>query len=127
MLKVDLGRSLAMGSKNALILVHGVGHADEGSTIKALLEGESNAAVVGQYSTLQIGEHRYRTATTDQEVDIFESNWSEARPLQSSGPKILLEALLLVLGKLDAHGGRADLNELGAFVHPGRLGIENQK
>ncbi|WP_209428345.1 hypothetical protein [Pararhodobacter sp. SW119] len=89
-----------MGFKNALVLVHGVGHTDEGSTIEALLEGEGNGAVVARYSTLQIGEHRYTTATTDQDVDIFESNWSQTRPLQSGGPKILLEALLLVLGML---------------------------
>lgn len=110
-----------MGSKNALVLVHGVGHAEEGSTIEALLEGESNAATVGHYSMLQIGENRYITATTDQDVEIFESNWSEARPLQSSGPTILLEALLLVLGMLQVSQFRKlDPNERRPFFF-GRL------
>ncbi len=89
-----------MPGKSAIVLVHGVGHADTGSTIEALLAGDANSAEVGQFSTLQIGKYKYTQATMPSGVSLFESNWSEARPLQSTGPKILLEALLLVLGML---------------------------
>lgn len=89
-----------MNKKSAVILVHGVGHADEGSTIQALLEGDENTDDVSEFGTLQVGRFRYTTARTNAGVELFESNWADARPLQSGGLRILLEALLLVLGML---------------------------
>ncbi|MDA8746653.1 hypothetical protein N9M66_00400 [Litoreibacter sp.] len=108
-------------AKEAIILVHGVGPADEGSTIRALLAGSYNQRSNCEFSTLQLGQHSYTRGELDDGPDLFESNWSQFRPLQTSGAGILFEALVLVFGMLKVTSFKDYAKDNGSKWLLGRL------
>ncbi|WP_411891363.1 hypothetical protein [Yoonia sp. SDW83-1] len=106
--------------KRAIILVHGVGPAETGSTIKSLLSGDKNRQEECSLSTFQLGQHSYTRGELADGLTLFESNWSELRPLQSSGPWILFEALVLVFSMLKVSSLREYADDSGSHTLLGK-------
>ncbi|WP_299961642.1 hypothetical protein [uncultured Roseobacter sp.] len=106
-------------TKGAIILVHGVGPAEAGSTIKSLLSGPVNSHESCVFDTLQLGQHSYTRGSLPGGPDLYESNWSELRPLKSTGPLLLLEVLVLLFSMLKASSIKKYAGEDNSRWYPG--------
>ena len=89
-----------MSSKQAVVLVHGVGPAEDEDVIQCLLEGQEDQLTEIEIGRLSLDGELYHSGTLADGTKLIESGWSKFRPVQTTKVNIFFETLALLWGNL---------------------------